>query len=203
MTHNFNEAEKQPSDREIKELIKKHNEPIKLSVGANIAKTCFPKTKHSIQNSIRRTRKRILDEWGVTLPPVRIQDDTTLNQDEFVLSVYGSEVGRFTMPPSSFLCVDIREIPEPDEEILVGIKTKEPLLGLPAIIVGAEYVDEAKKSGYAVLDFSNVFKAFYRENLVPHLYEFVDIEMTEKMLDRLGKKDSPSAQGASAGRRKH
>lgn len=137
---------------------------------------------------IKALRRKIATDIGLVIPPVRTRDNMELAPSEYVIRVHGVELGRGTAPAGHVLVIG-DDTPDPldgggssssrDLALLPGTATVEPVFGLPARWVPAEYRQQAELLGATVVDRHSV--------ITTHLAEIVRAN-AGRLLSRTGTK---------------
>jgi flagellar biosynthesis protein FlhA len=103
-------------------------------------------------------------------------------------------VAKGFLEPDMFLAMD----PGIVQQKIDGIKTTEPVYGLPALWISAANKEAAELSGYTVIDPESVFITHLSETLKRHADEMLTREDVQVLIDRL-RKNQPSLVGEVVG----
>lgn len=126
-------------------------------------------------------RRQLAIELGIVIPVVRIRDNIQLNPNEYRLKIKGNEVASGELLLDHYLAMT----PDPDEDLLEGIETKEPAFGLPAKWISEENKDEAELSGYTVVDTPSVVSTHITEVLKRQAHTLIGRQETKQLVDHL------------------
>jgi flagellar biosynthesis protein FlhA len=89
---------------------------------------------------------------GFLIPPISIQDNIELANDEYRILVRGLERARGTVQPSSHLAINPGDV----HGNIEGIRTVDPAFGFDAIWITPNKVETAESMGYTVVDAASV-----------------------------------------------
>src|SRR5699024_8654674 len=112
-------------------------------------------------------RKQLAMELGVVIPTVRIRDNIQLSPNEYRLKIKGNDVAEGELLLDHYLAMS----PDPNDDSIDGIETKEPAFGLPAKWINENNKDEAELFGYTVVDPPSVVSTHLTEEMKRHAHE--------------------------------
>jgi len=158
--------------------------PDLLCLELGVALVPFVNEPWKLADRIHGLRSKLRDELGVTLPPVRIIDNLTLEQNCYRIKLRGSEVARGLLRPSMSLAIPGQRGPDPSVK---GIEANEPAFGLPAQWVSAEQATAARLHGYTVVDALTVLVTHFAEALRANASEVLTRKDVEAMLEQAQK----------------
>jgi flagellar biosynthesis protein FlhA len=131
---------------------------------------------------------------GIIIPLVRLRDDLNLEPNAYEIRLSEVPVAKGFLEPELFLAMDAGAV----REKVDGIKTTEPVYGLPALWITAAKKEAAELSGYTVIDPESVFITHLSETLKRHADELLTREDVQLLIDRL-RKNQPSLVGEVLG----
>ncbi|KEO82948.1 flagellar biosynthesis protein FlhA [Tumebacillus flagellatus] len=126
-------------------------------------------------------RRQFALEMGLVVPVIRIRDNIQLRPNEYVIKIKGNEVARGELLLDHYLAMS----PGFDDENIVGIPTKEPAFGLPALWVTDNMREQAEFAGYTVVDPPSVVATHLTEVLRKHASELLGRQETKQLIDSL------------------
>ena len=97
---------------------------------------------------ITRIRNEFKLDMGFLIPKIHIQDNMTLDPNDYSFKIKGIEVGHANIRLGYYMCMDTGSVIRP----LKGEKTKDPAFGLDAIWLPEDERAEAENAGYVVVD---------------------------------------------------
>src|SRR5207302_2630636 len=106
---------------------------------------------------VRALRRKVAMELGIVSPPVRTRDNLALAPSAYAIRVHGVEVARGEAPGGSVLVLGERPPGVP------GTPTRDPVFGLDASWVPAEFGPQAELAGATVVDRGSVVTAHMAE----------------------------------------
>lgn len=136
---------------------------------------------------ITMIRNEVALDLGLTIPPVRIMDNVTIEPGGYRIKIRGIEVGRGEVRMGSYLCFNYQK--EIDD--IEGEKTIEPTFNLPALWISEENREKAERKGYIVTDVPSVMTTHMLEIIRRHAAEFIGRQEVQAMIDVV-KKDYPA-----------
>jgi flagellar biosynthesis protein FlhA len=132
-------------------------EPLELEIAYDLIDLVDVSKGGDLLDRVRALRRKLALELGVVIPLVRTRDNLELPQNTYSIRVHGVEVGRGEAPPGHMLVLG------DDENAFPGIKTREPVFGLPATWVPQEFRHQAEVTGATVVDRASVITTHLAE----------------------------------------
>jgi len=197
------EAEKAPSKPAAPQAKKTEKEPVEelldvdrvsVHVGVRLIGMVDPRKSNTIFDRIGALRRQFAQQMGLIIPLVRLRDDLNLEPNAYEIRLSEAPVAKGFLEPDMFLAMDAGSVQEKVE----GIKTTEPVYGLPALWVTAARKETAELKGYTVIDPESVFITHLSETLKRHADELLTREDVQLLIDRL-RKNQPSLVGEVTG----
>jgi len=185
-------AQKKPEKEPVEELL--DVDRVSVHVGVRLISMVDPRKSNAIFDRIGALRRQFAQQMGIIIPLVRLRDDLNLEPNAYEIRLSEVPVAKGFLEPEMFLAMDAGAV----REKVDGIKTTEPVYGLPALwIVGAKK-ETAELSGYTVIDPESVFITHLSETLKRHADELLTREDVQLLIDRL-RKNQPSLVGEVVG----
>ena len=97
---------------------------------------------------ITRIRNEAKLDMGFLIPKIHIQDNMTLDPNDYSFKIKGIEAGHGNIRLGYYMCMDTGSVITP----LKGEKTKDPAFGMDAIWLPEDQRQEAEEAGYVVVD---------------------------------------------------
>ncbi len=161
---------------------------MELEVGYGLITLVDTEQDGSLLNRIRAIRRQFASEMGLIIPPIHIRDNLKLRPSEYRLVIKGVEMARSEVMTNHLLAMNAGETPETIE----GIPTTEPAFGLPALWIPPEKEEEAKFSGFTVVDASTVVATHLTEIIRSNAPDLLGRQEVQHLLNNLSK-TSPKA----------
>lgn len=136
---------------------------------------------------IARLRRKIAQEQGLQLPPVRVRDNVRLTPNGYRVLIGGSEVARGEVEPGMWLAMDQGQTGGK----LEGKASKDPAFGLPATWIAGTKREEAETRGFVVVDAASVLATHLSETLHAQLGDLITRDDVKALLDSV-KKTAPA-----------
>ncbi|MCL4720753.1 MAG: flagellar biosynthesis protein FlhA, partial [Gammaproteobacteria bacterium] len=154
-----------------------------LDVGYRLIPLVDRQQDGELMRRIKGVRKRLSDELGFLVSPVRIRDDLDLPANGYRLSILGSPVASGEVQLDRELAINPGHI----EHKLNGIATRDPAYGLEAVWIEAVQREEAQSRGYTVVDVPTVIATHLSKVLQESAHEIFGHQEAQELLDRLGR----------------
>ncbi|HVW34894.1 MAG TPA: flagellar biosynthesis protein FlhA [Acidimicrobiia bacterium] len=132
-------------------------EPLELEIGLGLMDLADTARGGDLLDRVRALRRKVAMELGIVIPPVRTRDNLDLPPSAYAIRVHGVEVARGEAPGGSVLVLGERPPGVP------GTPTRDPVFGLDASWVPAEYGPQAELAGATVVDRGSVVTAHMAE----------------------------------------
>ncbi len=161
---------------------------MELEVGYGLIPLVDREQDGSLLGRIRAIRRQFATELGVIIPPIHIRDNLKLKPSEYRMVIKGVEMARGELMVNHLLAMDPGDVPRKID----GVATREPAFNLPAIWIPPEREEEAKFSGYTVVDNSTVVATHLTEVIRENAPDLMGRQETQQLLDNLAK-TSPKA----------
>lgn len=124
-------------------------------------------------------RRQLALDLGMVVPVIRIRDNIRLKPSEYVVKIKGSEVTRGELMLDHYLAMS----PGVDDPSIIGVPTKEPAFGLPALWISEDMRELAEFAGYTVVDPPSVVATHLTEVLRRHVHELLGRQETKQLID--------------------
>ena len=154
-------------------------EPMEAEIGYAIIPLIDPAQGGDMLDRIGTIRKQMALEMGIVVPPIRIRDNIQIKPTEYILRVKGAESGRGELLPDHYLAMNTGGA----EEDLIGVPTKEPAFGLPALWISPDLRDKAEAMGYTVVDAPSVLATHLSEVIRKNGAELLTRQEVQKLTD--------------------
>lgn len=162
-------------------------EPVEFEFGYGLIPIVDSKQGGDLLERVVMIRRQLALELGMVIPVIRLRDNIQLKPSEYVVKIRGVEVAGGELMIGHWLAMS----PGPEDPSIIGIPTKEPAFGLPALWVSGDMRMRAESSGYTVVDAPSVVATHLTEVLKRHAHELLSRQETKSLLDHL-KETSPA-----------
>lgn len=156
---------------------------MELEVGYGLIPLVDRDQDGSLLGRIRAIRRQFATEIGMIIPPIHIRDNLKLKPAEYRMVIKGVEMTRGELMVNHLLAMD----PGDAARQVEGIPTTEPAFNLPALWIPPEREEEAKFSGYTVVDNSTVVATHLTEVIRENAPDLLGRQETQQLLDNLAK----------------
>ncbi len=161
---------------------------LELEVGYGLIPFVDREQDGSLLGRIRSIRRQFATEIGIIIPPIHIRDNLKLKPPEYRVLIKGVEITRGELMVNHLLAMD----PGNAARKIEGIPTEEPAFNLPAIWIPPDKEDDAKFSGYTVVDNPTVITTHITEIIRNNAADLLGRQEVQHLLDNLAK-TSPKA----------
>lgn len=167
-------------DEEVEPLL--GVDPLCVEVGYDLIPAVGADRPGGILDKIKGLRRQIASDMGFVLPPVRVRDNLQLPPNQYTILLRGVKVGNGRIPRGRMLALDAGAT-----RVIEGEQTKDPAFGLPAVWIDPNRADEARASGYTVVDPPSVLSTHLMEVIGRHASDLLGREDVARLVDHLQK----------------
>ena len=193
-TRDTNKTEQQPKTEKqpIEELL--DMDRVSVQVGIRLIGMVDPRKGSAIYDRIGALRRKFAQQLGIIIPLIRLRDNINLESSTYEIRIAELPVASGRLEPEMLLAMD----PGTVQKKVEGIKTVEPVYGLPALWITPSNKEKAELNGYTVIDPESVFITHLSEILKRHCDDLLSREDVQLLVDRL-RKTQPSLVGEVIG----
>jgi flagellar biosynthesis protein FlhA len=168
-------------------------DPLELEIAYGLMDLVDPARGGDLLDRVKSLRRKIALELGVVIPPVRTRDNIDLQPHEYVIRVHRAEIARGEAPTGQVLVLGQRppEVP--------GRDTVDPVFGMQASWVPAEYGPQAELSGLTVVDRASVLTAHLAEVVRAHAGSLLSRQDVKALFETVRRSDPVVVEEAQAG----
>ncbi len=152
-------------------------DPLGLDLSADIIDLVDPSVGGDLLQRVKSLRRKVANDIGVLIPPMRTRDDVELPMHTYVIKLFGIEVARGEAPRGQVLAIGDYL------DSLPGTVTQEPVFGLEAKWIAAELRNHAELSGATVVDRSSVITTHIAEVVTTHAARLLGREDVRMLTD--------------------
>ena len=134
---------------------------------------------------IRRIRNEFKLDMGFLIPKIRIQDNMTLNPNDYSFKIKGIEAGHANIRLDYYMCMDTGAVIRP----LKGEKTKDPAFGMDAIWLPEDQRQEAEDAGYVVVDPPTIIATHITELIRANAAKLLGRQEVSQIIDTVKEKN--------------
>ncbi|HUU55664.1 MAG TPA: flagellar biosynthesis protein FlhA [Armatimonadota bacterium] len=156
-------------------------EPLELEIGLDLIPLADPAQGGDLLERISTLRRRIAEEMGLMVPPLRVRDNLTLRGSAYAIKLSGADVAQGEVRLGYVLVMSATGGP-PD---VAGIDATDPAFGMPARWVPEGRRVDAEMMGHTVVDPGTVILTHLEEVLKAHAAEIISLQDVRTMLDHL------------------
>ena len=156
---------------------------LSMEVGYDLVPLADPRRGGELNERVQRLRRQLAKDMGILVPPIHIRDNVQLKPGEYQVMLRGTEVARGEILPRHMMAID----PGNARRKIRGTPGKEPAFGLDALWIKPEQVQEARASGYTVVDPANIITTHISEVIKGYAPELIDRQALHRILDAVAK----------------
>ena len=160
-------------------------DPLSLELGYALIPLVDKEKGAELLERISRIRTEARHDIGLDIPKIRIQDNMTLEPNDYSFKIEGIEAGHATVRLGYLMCMDTGAVTEP----LEGEKTKDPAFGMDAIWLPEDRRSEAEAAGYVIVDPPTIISTHITEIIRSHAAELLDRQAVSVILDTVKQKN--------------
>jgi flagellar biosynthesis protein FlhA len=152
-----------------------------LEIGFQLIPLVDEKQGGQMLSRVRGLRRQLATELGFIVPPVHITDNLRLKPREYVVSLRGTEIGRWQTEQNRVLAVN----GDPKARPIAGTVTQEPAFGVPARWIAPGLEEQALAAGYSVVDQTTVIATHVGELIRRNAQELLGRQEVKRLLDSM------------------
>jgi len=152
-----------------------------LEVGYGLIPLVDVEQNGEILDRIKSIRRQIVQEIGIVVPSIHIQDNMQLKPGEYKIKLKGNDIAGGELMMNYYLAMN----PGGISEKIKGIPTKEPTFGLPAYWIKEEGKERAVSLGYTVVDCPTVLTTHLSDVTRRNANELIGRQEVQQLLDRI------------------
>ena len=161
-------------------------DPLSLEIGYGLIPLVDKQKGAELLERIYRIRTEARHDIGLDIPKIRIQDNMTLEPNDYSFKIEGIEAGHATVRIGYLMCMDTGSVTEQ----LDGERTKDPAFGMDAIWLPESRRSEAESAGYIVVDPPTIISTHITEIIRSHAAELLDRQSVSVILDTVKQRNS-------------
>ena len=160
-------------------------DPLSLELGYALIPLVDKDKGAELLERISRIRIEARHDIGLDIPKIHIQDNMTLEPNDYSFKISGIEAGNSSVRVNYVMCLDTGAVTEP----LDGEKTKDPAFGMDAIWLPEDRRSEAEAAGYVIVDPPTIISTHITEIIRAHAAELLDRQAVSVILDTVKQKN--------------
>ena len=160
-------------------------DPLSLELGYALIPLVDKEKGAELLERISRIRTEARHDIGLDIPKIRIQDNMTLEPNDYSFKIAGIEAGHSSVRVGYVMCLDTGAV----TEAIDGEKTKYPAFGMDAIWLPEDRRNEAEGAGYVIVDPPTIISTHITEIIRNHAAELLDRQAVSVILDTVKQKN--------------
>ena len=160
-------------------------DPLSLELGYALIPLVDKEKGAELLERISRIRTEARHDIGLDIPKIRIQDNMTLEPNDYSFKIAGIEAGHSSVRVGYVMCLDTGAV----TEAIDGEQTKDPAFGMDAIWLPEDRRNEAEGAGYVIVDPPTIISTHITEIIRNHAAELLDRQAVSVILDTVKQKN--------------
>ena len=160
-------------------------DPLSLELGYALIPLVDQEKGAELLERISRIRIEARHDIGLDIPKIHIQDNMTLEPNDYSFKISGIEAGHSAVRVGYVMCLDTGAVTDPID----GEKTKDPAFGMDAIWLPEDRRGEAEGAGYVIVDPPTIISTHITEIIRNHAAELLDRQAVSVILDTVKQKN--------------
>lgn len=160
-------------------------DPLSLELGYALIPLVDQDKGAELLERISRIRVEARHDIGLDIPKIHIQDNMTLEPNDYSFKIAGIEAGHSAVRVGYVMCLDTGTV----TEVIDGEKTKDPAFGMDAIWLPEDRRSEAEGAGYVIVDPPTIISTHITEIIRNHAAELLDRQAVSVILDTVKQKN--------------
>lgn len=161
-------------------------DPLEIELGYALIPLVDKEKGGDLLERIKKLRMQVVMELGLVVPNVRLTDNMQLEADEYQIKINGDSVGGASIKMQQLLAMNTNM----SAVELDGMKTIEPVFGLPAYWVDEDKKDEAERNGYTVVDGPTIVATHLTEVVKHNARDLLNRNQVKNILDSVRERNS-------------
>ena len=161
-------------------------DPLSLELGYALIPLVDKDKGAELLDRISRIRIEARHDIGLDIPKIRIQDNMTLEPNDYSFKIEGIEAGHASVRLGYVMAMDTGDVLEKMD----GEATKDPTFGMEAIWLPEEKRSEAESRGYVVVDAPTIISTHITEIIRWHAAEMINRQSVSVILDKVKEKNA-------------
>ena len=160
-------------------------DPLSLEIGYALIPLVNKEKGAELLERITRIRTEARLDMGFNIPKIRIQDNMTLDPNDYSFKIQGIEAGHANIRLGYLMCMDTGAVINKIE----GEHTKDPAFGMDAIWLPEDRRQEAENAGYVVVDPPTIISTHITEIIRSHAAEMLDRQAVSNIIEKVKEKN--------------
>jgi flagellar biosynthesis protein FlhA len=174
-------ATKEPDEASWADL--KPVDAIALEIGYRLIPLVDTSSDGDLLRRVRAIRRKFTQDVGFLPPTIHIRDNLDLGANSYRILINGVAISESEAQPKHFLAIDPGNVTMK----LPGTAGVDPAFGLPAYWIDTKYKEQAKLSGYTVVDAPTVVATHISHILLTHAAKVFGRTEMQELLDHFSK----------------
>jgi len=160
-------------------------EPVEIVFGTELVPMVGAEGR-DLAEKLSAIRKQYALDMGVVLPTVRVRDDKHMRPNQYEIRIFGTRVADGETFPDKWLAIN----PGGQRPKLDGVIATDPAYGLPALWISDVQRQQARASGYTIVDAPTVFLTHVAEVLKQNAANLITRAETERLIAKVRERES-------------
>ena len=153
--------------------------PMALEIGFSLVPLVDTEQDGDLIERISNIRQQVYEELGFRIPPITVNDNIEIGNNEYRILVRGLERARGQVHVGSHLAINPGDVMEQIE----GVRTQDPAFGFDAVWINPKRVDAAESAGYTVVDAASVITTHITKLVRDYAADLLSRQDTSTLVD--------------------
>ncbi|GBC99009.1 Flagellar biosynthesis protein FlhA [bacterium HR17] len=155
-------------------------DPVEVELGFALVPMAMEQEGGKLLHRITNLRRKLAEELGLLVPPVRVRDNLLLPPNRYVIKVRGAKVSEGDCYPHNLLAIGAPQLPP-----LEGVAARDPAFGLPAYWIAPDKKREAERCGYTVVDAETTIITHLSEVIKAYAPDIMSRQEVQALLEQV------------------
>jgi flagellar biosynthesis protein FlhA len=155
---------------------------IRLEIGWGLIPLVDKNLSYNLLERIKVMRKNIEEETGISIPSIRIRDNPRLTDFGYSFYIRGKKLVNYEIKHNKHLCIDGGKV----KNKIDGKEIKEPVFGVPAILINKNQIKEAADAGYTIVDASGIIMTNLEHLIKENIAKIFTYDGSKYLLKKVG-----------------
>ena len=160
-------------------------DPVELEIGVELVPLADPAQGGDLLERITLMRRRLAEELGLVVPPVRVRDNLSLRGSQYAVKLFGARIALGEVRPGHVLVMSATGELPPAGAGLPGVDAVDPAFGTPARWVPEARRIEAEMAGHTVVDPGTVVLTHLQEVVKQHAAELLSLQDVRELVEQV------------------
>jgi flagellar biosynthesis protein FlhA len=155
---------------------------MRLEIGWGLIPLFDKNLSDNLLERIKVMRKSIEEETGISIPSIRIRDNSGLTDFGYSFYIRGKKLVNYEIKRNKYLCIDGGKV----KNKINGKEIKDPVFGVPAILINKNQIKEAADAGYTIVDAPGIIMTNLEHLIKENIAKIFTYDGSKCLLKKVG-----------------